>query len=370
MLDVLFQIRFRAEEEHADAGAPRGQCACHIGQLIQINELHDGPWRVVRRQGSGHAKLGFTVLAETDASACFQCFPSHTARAQDAWRVLGHVHNRALDPNAACSAIQDRHRLPEFLADMLRRRWAQFAKSVRGRRRQGTAKSTDQLASQGVLRYAHGNRPLFRGDQRRNRRCRRQHQGQGAWPERLGQTSSQCWRRRGPPRQPIRIGEVDDEGVAARSLLEFEDLGDSVVLGGIGAQAVDGLGGERDHTALSKHANGFGDLFRGRLRHAGNLALSPHNTAESVRFLLRGGFRVHDPDKSEKIRATLEDQVTEEDNDKQSRELDSNEQVVALLKEIRELIVVGGEKQSRYIWMLFPIIAILLIQAILMATNL
>ncbi len=62
--------------------------------------------------------------------------------------------------------------------------------------------------------------------------------------------------------------------------------------------------------------------------------------------------------------------MTEEDNDKQSKELDSNEQIVVLLKEIRELIVVGGELQSRYIWMLFPIIAILLIQAILMATNL
>ena len=62
--------------------------------------------------------------------------------------------------------------------------------------------------------------------------------------------------------------------------------------------------------------------------------------------------------------------MTEEDNDKGSKELDSNEQVVALLKEIRELIVVSGERQSRYIWMLFPIIAILLIQAILMATNL
>jgi hypothetical protein len=62
--------------------------------------------------------------------------------------------------------------------------------------------------------------------------------------------------------------------------------------------------------------------------------------------------------------------VTEDEGDKGSKEQDSNEQVVALLKEIRELIVVSGERQSRYIWMLFPIIAILLIQAILMATNL
>lgn len=60
--------------------------------------------------------------------------------------------------------------------------------------------------------------------------------------------------------------------------------------------------------------------------------------------------------------------MTEDERDKSST--DSNDQVVALLKEIRELIVVSGERQSRYIWMLFPIIAILLIQAILMATNL
>ena len=60
----------------------------------------------------------------------------------------------------------------------------------------------------------------------------------------------------------------------------------------------------------------------------------------------------------------------EETEEKESKEPDSNEQVVALLKEIRELMVVGGELQNKYMWMLFPIIAILLIQTILIATNL
>ncbi len=44
-----------------------------------------------------------------------------------------------------------------------------------------------------------------------------------------------------------------------------------------------------------------------------------------------------------------------------------NEQQIALLKEIRELIVDGNERQAQYIWLLFPIIAILLVQAILLA---
>lgn len=46
------------------------------------------------------------------------------------------------------------------------------------------------------------------------------------------------------------------------------------------------------------------------------------------------------------------------------------EEVVKLLKEIRELLVDGREKQSRYLWLLFPIMAFQLIQALLLAARL
>ncbi|MEZ4221030.1 MAG: hypothetical protein R3B13_08875 [Polyangiaceae bacterium] len=79
---------------------------------------------------------------------------------------------------------------------------------------------------------------------------------------------------------------------------------------------------------------------------------------------------MHDDEKSEKIRPARRQNVADDDQEQDSKELDPNEQTVALLREIRELIVVSSEQQARYLWILFPIIGILLIQTILMATNL
>jgi hypothetical protein len=47
-----------------------------------------------------------------------------------------------------------------------------------------------------------------------------------------------------------------------------------------------------------------------------------------------------------------------------------NAELVALLKEIRELLIASRESQNRYIWLLFPIMAFLLIQTLLLAARL
>lgn len=58
-----------------------------------------------------------------------------------------------------------------------------------------------------------------------------------------------------------------------------------------------------------------------------------------------------------------------DNDDKNGASPGQDEQLITLLKEIRELIVDGNERQAQYIWLLFPIIAILLVQAILLATQ-
>ncbi|MBX3128077.1 MAG: hypothetical protein KF718_15240 [Polyangiaceae bacterium] len=58
-----------------------------------------------------------------------------------------------------------------------------------------------------------------------------------------------------------------------------------------------------------------------------------------------------------------------DNDDKNDASPGHEEQLITLLKEIRELIVDGNERQAQYIWLLFPIIAILLVQAILLATQ-
>ncbi len=47
-----------------------------------------------------------------------------------------------------------------------------------------------------------------------------------------------------------------------------------------------------------------------------------------------------------------------------------NADIVVLLKEIRELLIASRESQNRYIWLLFPIMAFLLIQTLLLAARL
>ncbi len=49
--------------------------------------------------------------------------------------------------------------------------------------------------------------------------------------------------------------------------------------------------------------------------------------------------------------------------------LATDEEILAVLKEVRALLMEAREQQSRYLWILFPIGAILLVQTILQATR-
>ena len=58
-------------------------------------------------------------------------------------------------------------------------------------------------------------------------------------------------------------GDVDDEGVPGGALLGFEDFGDTACgVEGVGAEAVDGFGGERDGVAGAEEVGGAGDVER------------------------------------------------------------------------------------------------------------
>jgi hypothetical protein len=58
---------------------------------------------------------------------------------------------------------------------------------------------------------------------------------------------------------------MHDERIEARPALGGEDRGDRAVAGGIAAEAIDGLGRERDQLALAQGAGGVADLAQGRL---------------------------------------------------------------------------------------------------------
>jgi len=75
--------------------------------------------------------------------------------------------------------------------------------------------------------------------------------------------------------------DVDDEWAGCGTLLEREDFADGGGIEGVGAEAVDGFGGEDDKSTGTKDFRGF--LNVGGIRHGVN----PLSQIRRVRALLR-----------------------------------------------------------------------------------
>ena len=59
-----------------------------------------------------------------------------------------------------------------------------------------------------------------------------------------------------------------DQRIELRPALGLEDGGDGALVGGVAAQAIDGLGREGDQPALEQEARGLGDAHRSALLRA------------------------------------------------------------------------------------------------------
>ncbi len=90
----------------------------------------------------------------------------------------------------------------------------------------------------------------------------RQDQGQRAGPKRIGQKANSGVGRGRPIRQLVDAGEVHDERVTGGATFGLEDLGDRVVIGGIGAEPVDRFGRQTHGPAFSKDRCGPIRLMR------------------------------------------------------------------------------------------------------------
>ena len=112
----------------------------------------------------------------------------------------------------------------------------------------------------------------------------RQHQGQRAWPEALGQHMRQAGRSHLAP-GAAGIGEVGDQRVVPGTTLGGEHAADRRRIGGIRAEPVDGLGAEGDQPAAPQQVGGKGDA-----RSIGGKALGlyrPHAVCLSARLRRR-----------------------------------------------------------------------------------
>ena len=120
-----------------------------------------------------------------------------------------------------------------------------------GRRRgERFAGRGEQRLHRAVRGHADRDRVEPGGDGGRNPRLwpERQHQRERPRPERLGQRA----RGRIEHRDPLgrgQIGDMNDQRVEARPALGGVDTRDRRRIGGVGGEAVDRFGGDRDHLA-------------------------------------------------------------------------------------------------------------------------
>ena len=59
----------------------------------------------------------------------------------------------------------------------------------------------------------------------------------------------------------FQVGDMHDQGIEQRPALGGENRGHRLAVGGVGAQAVNRLGGEGDQAAIAQDARGLGDAF-------------------------------------------------------------------------------------------------------------
>ena len=148
------------------------------------------------------------------------------------------------------------------------------SRAVRRRRHQRAADRGQDVARDRMAGNPHGDRIEARGGKFRHRAIRTpgQHQGEGARPERRRQPFGVGVEAGKRPRGGS-VGHVRDERIERRSALGLIEAGDRLGVGGVGAEPIDGLGGEGDEAARGEHARGqrggratLGRTVPGRLR--------------------------------------------------------------------------------------------------------
>ena len=180
------------------------------------------------------------------------------------------VEYRQFEPDCARAAIEDHlHPIAQRFGHVLGAGRADGAAAIGRGRGERPADGAHQRLRHRMRRRAHRHRVEPRRRQQGDGRilCARQHQGERSRPEARGELVG----RPVPAHQAFRFvgsGHVADQRIELRPSLGFEDGGDGAFVGGVAAQAVDGLGREGDQPALENEARGLGDAHRSALLRA------------------------------------------------------------------------------------------------------
>ena len=175
-------------------------------------------------------------------------------------RTAGEINNGRLDADPAGPAVQDqRQGITKFVPHMRGSGGAEVAEAVGRRRRDAAAECPQQGQRHRVVGHAQGHRVLPAGDRPGHPRAAGEDHRQRTRPEGLRQCPG-GWRHVGGPLFERLIGrQVDDQRMVGRPALEGKDARHRGWIQGIGAQAVDGLGGQRHHLPGAQQGDCLGD---------------------------------------------------------------------------------------------------------------
>ena len=149
-----------------------------------------------------------------------------------------------------------------------------LAGSVRRRRNHGLAECGQNLVRHGMARHPHRDGVEPGGRQKPDRAAGRlrQHEGERPGPECLGEAQRGVVED-GKLLGGGRVRHMGDQRVDRRAFLDRIEPRHRFVVGGIGAEAVDGFGREGDEPARRQHAARILDRADACPRHAGHQAM-------------------------------------------------------------------------------------------------
>lgn len=254
--------------EDADLAAERG---VHVGPraLDEGERRFGGVVAVFHAGGLGDSVCADECGVEADAAEEFlEHFARDGAGAQDGRGRLGAVDDGGFDAEAAGAAVEDEGDAPLHVAqDGGGGRGARTAGDVGGGSGDGDAGRADHGAGDGVFRHADADGREAAGDAVGNDGFPPQDEGDGAGAEGREEFFRTGRDVGGDGVDHRAVCDVEDQGVVRGASLRFVDARAGSGVEAVCAEAVDGLGRERDEAAAAQDVAGAGDggLCRGRV---------------------------------------------------------------------------------------------------------
>lgn len=228
----------------------------HLSDLGGLEAIGGGVWGVVFGVltgafcGEGIAGCAFEGLDVTDDGG--ELFGGDGAGPEDGRGGAGEVEDGGFDADVAGSAVEDEvDGVAEFIVDMSSGGGADAGGAVGAGSGDGSIEESEEFEGEGVVGASEADGVKSGGGLVDDGGLFFDDEGKGSGPELFGEGFGGWRPMGGVSASDGFVGDVDDEGVGGGAAFDGVDFFDGVGVGGIGAEAIDGFGGEGDEAAVA-----------------------------------------------------------------------------------------------------------------------